>query len=115
MMQALPPGTIVLNTNMFLFLSNYLRVPKDAPQTRSTIVMLFDWEEPQSGSIELQRDVPENKGIPIVNNIWSGELHGEHGWIHHERADAFIPSNDIRWTLRLGKEAEWKLKTTGTQ
>jgi hypothetical protein len=114
MTQSLPPGTIALDTSMFLFLSNYLRVPKVAPDTRSAIVMLFDWEKPQFGPIELQRDVPENRGIPIVNKIWSGELDGERGWIHHERADAFIPSNNVRWTLRLGQDAQWILKTTGT-
>ena len=114
MTQSLPPEEISLDTTIFLFLANYLRVPKNAPETRAAIVMLFDWEQPQFGSIELQREVPENQGIPIIDKTWSGELHGEHGWIHHERADAFVPSNNIRWILRLG-EVQWTLKTIRAQ
>ncbi|MBD3305167.1 hypothetical protein GF339_02310 [candidate division KSB3 bacterium] len=115
MTQSLSSEKVSLNEKMFGFLRDYQWGSKEDPKKRWTIVMLFEWKHPQSGSIELQRNVPPEveNAEKIRNYTWSGELNKEYGWINHQGAAAFIPSHNIRWTLRLEGTTQWTFKITG--
>jgi hypothetical protein len=98
----IPPGEILLGKFLFTSLDNYSRrTKKDGPEERLSFVLVFEWDQPQNSPITLER-----KGCPNIPSMkWSGELKDYTNWIHHERADAFLPANNIKWTL---KEAGYK-------
>lgn len=71
-----------------------------------SVVMLFDWDQPQESDIELTRERVDGKGKPI---IWKGHLPGHRGWINHQGLSYFYHPGEYRWTLQLG-ENNWSFK-----
>lgn len=94
-----PPGEISLGKFLFTSIANYSMVTKkDDPEERLSFVLVFEWDKPQKSPITLER-----KGCPNIPSMkWSDVLKGHTNWIHHERADAFLPANNIKWTLKEG-------------
>lgn len=105
----IPPSKISLGSRLFGILDAYRTTWTDDPEKRKAVVLVFDWGEAQNISLELERDVLFDN-VPIKDLKWSGKLAGEQRWIHHERADAFLPAYGIKWTLNAGGYT-WILKT----
>jgi hypothetical protein len=95
----IPPGEISLGKFLFTALDAYCREPqKNNPEERLSFVLVFEWDEPQNLPITLER-----RGDPNIPSMkWPGKLNNHTMWIHHERADAFLPANNIKWTLKEG-------------
>jgi hypothetical protein len=70
------------------------------PNDRRSMVLLFVWEKRLSSNITLRRI--GNAGIKTIT--WAGRLNNDYRWFNHQRLDAFHPMNEIKWTLKVGKE-----------
>jgi hypothetical protein len=102
----IPPGEISLGKFLFNTLDAYSRESqKTDPEKRLSLVLVFEWDQPQNSPITLERRGCQN--IPGLK--WPDVLKNHTIWIHHERADAFLPANNIKWTLREGNH-KWVFK-----
>lgn len=92
-------------------LSAYQTTSKSRPDERKSIVAIFDWHDPQNARLTLARKArePIDKAA-FPNMTWHAQLKNERLFIHHERADAFLPSRKIMWILTFG-DKEWRLTT----
>ena len=106
----IPPSEISLGEEFLELLDSYENFSKDDPVRRRSIVLMFDWKEPQNLSISLKRENLSETDKGVRNMLWRGSLSNERRWIHHERADSFLPANNIKWTLIAG-ENKWIFKT----
>lgn len=102
----IPPGEISLGKFLFTALDAYCRgSQKGTPDERLSFVLVFEWDGQQNSPITLER-----RGYPNIPSLkWSGALNNHTIWIHHERADAFLPANNIKWTLKQGNY-KWVFK-----
>lgn len=103
-----PPQSKVSLGNLFDAVSAY-RDSKPQTQTpagRKAMMMVFTWDPPVRGDISLER----TGGRSIPSKTWHGYLNGiDPTWIHHERADSFLPAYAVTWTLTIG-ENQWEFK-----
>lgn len=106
----IPPSEISLGQDFIELLDSYESFSKDDASTRRSMVLVFDWQEPQNLSISLKRKNPNISNNGIIDMEWHGTLNNERRWIHHERADAYLPANNIKWTLTAGEQV-WSFKT----
>lgn len=108
--RGIPPSEISLGNSLFNILDAYQGSSKSNPSIRKSIVLIFDWGKHQNVFVSLNRKIIGKSNIGIRERNWSRFLKNERRWIHHERADAFLPANNIKWTLKSG-EFTWKFKT----
>lgn len=102
----IPPGEISLGKFLFTAVDAYSRESqKTNPEERLSFVLVFEWDQPQNSPITLERRGGQN--IPSMK--WPGVLKDHTIWIHHERADAFLPANNIKWVLIEGNH-KWEFK-----
>ena len=81
------------------------------PAERKSMVLMLEFANPQSSEVTIQRIAsPEYTEIP--SRTWKGKMDNEFRLIYHERADAFYPGYNIKWSIRVGGK-EWKIKTGG--
>lgn len=108
-LRSIPPSTVLLGESLGRILYDYRSTSKEAPDTRLSIVFVFEWLSPQSASVTLERtqEIAVEQTIPDM--VWHGELDSELRWIHHERADAAAVSNQVRWKLTVG-EHTWHFR-----
>jgi hypothetical protein len=106
----IPPGQqspfyVALGAKCFDIVTRYPSNPSWNPEERKSVVMVFEWDYPQSGPISLER---EDLRIParIPPDRWEDELTGEKLWISNSRVDGFFPRSNVKWTLRIGGE-QW--------
>ena len=71
-----------------------------------SIVMLFDWKQPQDNSIKLTREKIDGESIP---KTWLGYVPNHKGWINHQGISYFSP-HEYRWTLQLGENNKWSFE-----
>lgn len=103
-----PPAVVSLGPALLQRLDTYRTARRISPSTGMSIVLVFDWGGPHYDTMTLKRLGTEDGAIPPMT--WAGDLGGDIHWIHHERADAFLPINDIRWTVESG-EYRWEFVT----
>jgi hypothetical protein len=108
-LRSIPPSTVSLGESLGRILNDYRSASKEAPDTRLSIIFVFEWQSPQSTSVTLERTQEVSAAETIPSMVWHGELDGELRWIHHERADAALVSNQVRWKLTIG-EHTWHLR-----
>jgi hypothetical protein len=70
-----------------------------------SVVMLFDFDRPQTGSITLTREDTIGKG----KTTWTGSLREDNGWINHQNM-VYFPPHKCRWTLQLGESFQWNFE-----
>nr|VFK58781.1 MAG: hypothetical protein BECKTUN1418F_GA0071002_11543 [Candidatus Kentron sp. TUN]VFK67506.1 MAG: hypothetical protein BECKTUN1418E_GA0071001_11513 [Candidatus Kentron sp. TUN] len=113
-----PPGSSIhlgdslastLNSYDNLVISGKGKMPLDK---KKAIVVVFDWKSSQSGRVSLIREYEDGSATSQFPEKvhWKGSLKNERRWIHHERADAFLPAHQVTRTLKL-REHEWFLTT----
>jgi hypothetical protein len=105
----IPPSTVSLGDSIFLMLDAYRTASKINPNDRKSIVIVFDWKTPQEVDIQFERTLLKKKGVPFPEWKWIGRLSGERRWIHHERADAFLPAYKVQWVLTANNN-KWIMK-----
>lgn len=112
--EKIPPTDISLGNNIGDLLDDYCNAYPDAPSVdpkkRKAIVILFDFGTSKNFTVSLARKNRNGSGN-FSNKTWTGTaVHGR--WVHHERADAFIPSNKAEWTL-IALNKKWVFTTKG--
>jgi hypothetical protein len=105
-----PVSEISLGSRLMGILDIYPVTPPSDPKDRRAAVFVFSWANPQNTGVTLKREI-NSSTIKIPTGDWSDELKNQKHWIHQERADALHPANNIKWTLKAGKN-EWSFKTT---
>lgn len=107
--RTIPPGQISLGDNILGLLSAYNTAPKYRAEDRKAVVIVFDFHEFQNANVTLARKTRGN-GAGILPKSWSIRMRNERRFIHHERADVFLPSLRTIWSLKLGDD-RWILST----
>jgi hypothetical protein len=96
------PQPLSLGGRLFEILDVYASKSKANAKERLSVVLFFDWKEPKTFKVGLKRVVI--KKIPFLSAEPTYPLENQGYWIYHERADAFLPSNNIKWTFMAGKQ-----------
>lgn len=109
-LRQVPPKELSLGDTLFGLLDAYRTASKSDPEYRQSFVLLFDWKTPQYMDLNFKRIILNKIGVPFPELSWSGKMDGERRWIHHERADAFLPAYNVRWVLEAGGN-KWILKS----
>lgn len=108
----LPPIELSLGNSLFRLLDGYRTASKSSPDERKSIVIVFDWKSPQEADVKFTRKIINaTDELPFPEMQWEGRLEMERRWIHHERADAFLPAHKVIWILEAGGH-KWVIKTT---
>ena len=109
----IPPSEIILDIRFLEALATYQGDNPESkpPCERKSMVLMFEFKNLQEDAVSIRRDT-NKKYTQIPPRIWNGRLDNEKRLIYHERADAFFPAYNIRWTLRIGGK-EWKIRTGG--
>lgn len=123
--KSVPPEKIPLD-EISKRLSEYSRYdcpledPCEDPNKRWSIVLAFEFQmkDPKGETVTLQRIVPESiiedyfKEFPQqkVNVKVEDTLDFGGRWLHHQRADLFLPGHKVEWRLTAGSYC-WKFGT----
>ena len=107
-----PPGKISLGDTLFKLLAAYRTTLEYSASERKSIVTVFDWGSPQTAEIKFTRKIFRGQDAPpFPDRTWEGKLENERRWIHHQRADAFLPAYKVLWIIEKGED-KWILKTS---
>ena len=110
--RSIPPEQVNLGTSLLDHVESFsddcpITAPcANDPQRRYSIILAFEvmgTDNLQGHDIQLRRT-----SSPFGSYSASGTLSERGRWINHQRADAFLPSNRVRWELRIG-EWTWNL------
>lgn len=88
--------------------------PCTDPNDRKTVVMVFQFEHDIAGGSAWIERVSLGAGALPPYTSPRGEISEPGRWINYQRADAFLPSNNARWTIKVvvdGTEHEWSFVT----
>lgn len=107
----IPPIELSLGNRLFRLLDAYRTASKKTSDDRKSIVIIFDWKSPQTADVKFTRKLINRADeLPFPEMQWEGRLERERRWIHHERADAFLPAHKVVWILESGGH-KWVIKT----
>lgn len=88
--------------------------PCTDPNDRKTVVMVFQFEHDiAGGSASIERVSLGAGALPQYTSP-TDEISELGKWINYQRADAFLPSNNARWTIKVvvdGTEHERSFRT----
>lgn len=102
-----PPQSSVSLGNLFEIVNAYREDAESmGPEDRKSLVLVFEWDSPQTSPVSLKRT--GGGRIPALHG--QGFLEDGLHWIHHERADAFLPAYRVKWTVTMGGN-RWEFKT----
>ncbi len=105
--------SIELSSKLYDLLIQYKNSNKTYAANRKSLLMLFTFYEPSNNYVTLERVVDNHlTKIPTYepDQVIGYELVSNR-FIHHERADAFIPGERIQWKLTEGRNV-WVLSTS---
>nr|NJM03357.1 hypothetical protein [Desulfobacula sp.] len=106
-----PDSNLSLGNRLFGLLDAYRTAPITTADDRKSIVVIFDWKSARTTEVRLTRKIMNPSGqSPFPEMSWEGRLQEERRWIHHERADAFLPIHRVTWILESGGRT-WEFGT----
>jgi hypothetical protein len=106
-----PDSKLSLGNRLLWLIDAYSTAPKNTLDERKSIVVIFDWGSARNTDIRLTRKTIATSGQPSFPEMtWEGRLENERRWIHHERADAFLPIHGVIWILESGGRT-WEFGT----